>query len=43
MVEANAFLPEHMADHNRRFAVPPQTPATPTARCSTTPLLSTSS
>lgn len=24
--EANAFLPEYMADHNRRFAVPPQNP-----------------
>ena len=24
--DANAFLPEYMADHNRRFAVPPQNP-----------------
>ena len=26
MEEANAFLPEYMADHNRRFARPPQSP-----------------
>ena len=26
MEEANAFLPEFMADYNRRFAVPPQNP-----------------
>ena len=26
MQEANAFLPEFMADHNRRFAVPPHHP-----------------
>ena len=38
--QANAFLPEYMADHNRRFARPPH-PRTPTAGCSTTPPPST--